>query len=53
MCGSVTSRRRTTIPNARKTVDTILRSYGIVAGTDFQMEVLRRQVPSDIYTLNP
>ena len=38
---------------ARKTVDTILRSYGIVAGTDFQMEVLRRQVPSDIYTLNP
>ena len=39
---------------ARKTVDGILRSYGIVPGVDFQMDVLRRKVPSEIYVLaNP
>ncbi len=37
---------------ARKTVDSILRSYGIVPGVDFQVEVLRRVVPSDIYELD-
>ena len=36
---------------ARKTADAILRSYGIVPGVDFQLDVLRRKVPSDIYTL--
>lgn len=31
---------------ARKTIEQIFRSYGIVAGKDFQMEVLKRKVPS-------
>jgi len=38
---------------ARKTVDGILRSYGIVPGVDFQLEVLRRKMPSEVYTLEP
>lgn len=37
---------------ARKTVDAVLRSYGIVPGVDFQVEVLRRVVPSDVYELD-
>lgn len=37
---------------ARKTVDGILRSYGIVPGVDFQLDVLRRKVPSEIYILS-
>ncbi len=37
---------------ARKTVDAILRSYGIIPGVDFQLEVLRRKVPSSIYVLS-
>ncbi|MBQ9286501.1 MAG: MBL fold metallo-hydrolase [Bacteroidaceae bacterium] len=37
---------------ARKTVDSILRSYGIVAGADFQLDVLRRVVPSEVYDLH-
>ncbi len=36
---------------ARKTVEQILRGHGIVAGKDFALEVLRRKVPSEIYTL--
>lgn len=36
---------------ARKTVGAILRGYGIVVGTDFQLDVLRRKVPSEIYEL--
>lgn len=36
---------------ARKTVDGILRSSGIVPGVDFELDILRRKVPSDIYTL--
>lgn len=36
---------------ARKTVSTILRSYGIVDGVDFQVEVLRRKTPSLVYEL--
>ncbi len=31
---------------ARKSVESVLRSYGIVAGKDFQLEVLKRKVPS-------
>lgn len=38
---------------ARKTVDSILRSFGIVPGVDFQLDVLRRKVPSEIYRLDP
>ena len=36
---------------ARKTVETILRSYGIVPGKDIELEVLRRQMPSGVYEL--
>ena len=36
---------------ARKTIEQILRRYGIVAGKDFQLEVLRRKTPSEIYKL--
>lgn len=36
---------------ARKTVSSILRSYGIIDGVDFQMEILRRKTPSLIYDL--
>ena len=36
---------------ARKTVETILRSYGIVPGKDMELEVLRRQMPSGVYEL--
>ena len=33
---------------ARKTVESILREYGIVAGVDIQLEVLKRKIPSGI-----
>ncbi len=36
---------------ARKTVDAHLRSFGIIAGKDFELEVLKRRIPSDIYEL--
>jgi phosphoribosyl 1,2-cyclic phosphodiesterase len=36
---------------ARKTVETILRSYGIVPGKDVELEVLRRQLPTGVYEL--
>ncbi len=36
---------------ARKTVDTFLRSVGIVAGKDFELEVLKHHVPSGICEL--
>ena len=36
---------------ARKTIEQILRSYGIVAGKDFGLEVLKRKTPSEIYKL--
>ena len=36
---------------ARKTVQQVLRSYGIVAGKDFGLDVLKRTVPSGIYEL--
>ena len=36
---------------ARKTVDAILRSYGIIPGKDIEMEVLKRKIPSGIYEL--
>ncbi len=38
---------------ARKTVETILRSYGIIPGKDFQLEVLKRKIPSEVYELIP
>ena len=36
---------------ARKTVETVLRSYGIVAGKDLQLEVLKRTTPTGIFEL--
>ena len=36
---------------ARKTVETILRSYGIVVGKDVELEVLRRRLPTGVYEL--
>lgn len=36
---------------ARKTVEAVLRSYGIIAGKDFQLEVLKRNVPTGVFTL--
>lgn len=36
---------------ARKTVETILGSYGVIAGTDIRLDVLKRKVPSGVYEL--
>lgn len=36
---------------ARKTVDAHLRSCGIIAGKDFELDVLKRRIPSGIYEL--
>ena len=36
---------------ARKTVDTILRSYGIIPGKDVELDVLKRKMPSEVYEL--
>lgn len=36
---------------ARKTVEGVLRSYGIVAGADLQLEVLKRNSPTGIFDL--
>lgn len=36
---------------AKKTVEQTLRSYGIVAGKDFQLEVLKRKSPTGVYEL--
>lgn len=37
---------------ARKTVETELRNVGIVPGKDFMLDVLKRNLPSEIYTLD-
>lgn len=37
---------------ARKTVESVLRSYGIIAGKDLQLEILKRTVPTGIFKLN-
>jgi phosphoribosyl 1,2-cyclic phosphodiesterase len=34
---------------ARKTVESVLRSYGVVVGKDLQLEVLKRTKPTGIY----
>ena len=36
---------------ARKTVESVLRGYGIIAGVDLKLEVLKRTVPSGPYEL--
>ena len=37
---------------ARKTVETVLRSYGIVAGADTRLEVLKRNIPTGPFELS-
>ena len=36
---------------ARKTVESILRSHGVIPGVDLQLEVLKRTVPTGPYEL--
>lgn len=36
---------------ARKTVEQALRSYGIIAGVEFNLDILKRKIPSEIFTL--
>ena len=36
---------------ARKTVESVLRSYGIIAGKDVELEVLRRTMPTGVFEL--
>ena len=36
---------------ARKTVETVLRSYGVIVGKDLELEVLKRTVPTGVYEL--
>lgn len=36
---------------AKKTVEQVLKSYGIVIGKDFELEVLKRKSPSGIFTI--
>ena len=38
---------------ARKTVETILCSYGVIPGKDIELEVLKRKIPSGVYDLIP
>jgi phosphoribosyl 1,2-cyclic phosphodiesterase len=38
---------------ARKTIEGVLRSYGLVAGKDFGLEVLKRTLPTGIFELMP
>lgn len=38
---------------ARKTVEATLRSYGVIAGKDIQLDVLKRTVPTGIFDLEP
>ena len=36
---------------ARKTVESVLRSYGIIAGKDFLLDVLKRTMPTGVFEL--
>ena len=36
---------------AQKTIEQVLRSYGLIAGKDFNVEVLKRKIPSGPYSL--
>lgn len=37
---------------ARKTVESVLRDYGIIAGKDFILDILKRRTPSEIHHLS-
>ena len=36
---------------AKKTMDSVLRSYGMIMNKDFRVDVLRRKIPSEIHDL--
>ena len=36
---------------AKKTIDQTLRTFGLITGVDFNVEVLKRKVPSGVYFL--
>ncbi|MBQ0023230.1 MAG: MBL fold metallo-hydrolase [Prevotellaceae bacterium] len=36
---------------ARKTIETTMRNYGIIAGVDFTLDVLRRKIPTGPYSI--
>ena len=36
---------------ARKTVESVLRQYGIIAGKDIQLDILRRKLPTGVFEL--
>lgn len=36
---------------ARKTIEGLLRSFGIIPGVDFELDILKRRSPSDLYEL--
>jgi phosphoribosyl 1,2-cyclic phosphodiesterase len=36
---------------ARKTIESYLRQYGIIAGVDFQLDILKRNTPTGIFDL--
>ena len=38
---------------ARKTMETVCRSFGILPGKDFEMDILKRKTPSEMYELMP
>lgn len=38
---------------AKKTVEQVLQSYGIIAGVDFSLDILKRKTPTGIYELKP
>lgn len=36
---------------ARKTVEAVLRNHGIIPGADFELDILKRKTPSELYSL--
>lgn len=36
---------------ARKTIESVLREYGLVSGVDFGLDVLKRKMPSEVFEL--
>lgn len=38
---------------AKKTVEQVLASYGIIAGVDFEVDVLKRKIPTGVFDLIP
>jgi phosphoribosyl 1,2-cyclic phosphodiesterase len=36
---------------ARKTIEAVMRSHGIIPGVDFQLDILKRTIPTGIFNL--